>query len=1169
MSNPFLSDAPSPQEEGEGNFLTRAVSGIKQAAAHRGGYVPLAVDLGKLWLRQTSTALYSALHPEAIAVPGSSVVLANRYGPDYATNPDLQNDLLFGAANVATFGVGSALGGVPAAAATKVGGGALTRLAVKGATFAGLEALGGATYGAIAPTPEGESKLQSMGENAAVFAATAGIGGAIGQAAKQARGLPELLRSMRPTAPLTEGVTRELETEAATLSALKTRTPAQLARLQELSVKLQEGAGELPPPATPHPMPPVPEPLPADISLRERMRAEPPAQLTPSNPLRTLSDQLPQEAAMQEAARQVAEEIHPIDLGDGLVQQSTAASSILERQAPPSLHDLGFPQPLAPTSAPTSAPSHLQRWIGELQRLSTEQLQALSGLQVGQLGGAVAKHAGVRVGATALGSGALALSEDPNLSPTDRSALRLIGGAFVLGGTGRYLGSKFAASGFGRQVLESLNPLGQVFDPTLRRAATGSLGFHSMGAASRQVIKEALENVLPRGASEETLHSAMIAIEQGDATPHLAMFNTEQQEVFRSLKQLHDWMGTFGQQVGFWDEYRDNYISLLFPKQQLQRESGLAVSAGTEGFLKESRHWTFEQATAWARRAGHAPPIADPRLVVPAHIESFFRAATRSQLADHLRRLGALIPSDIKPGLAGNTQLLDYAEKGWRRVEGVRTLPDHLAPTPIAALLEHVNGVGTPPGVIARAYDKAQGVLMRVIMWNAAIHGANVLRGAASLDGGVAAYSQYWQMVSQADPVMLEAARSGAAVFGRSDLGPRLRSAMDAALTKAHGDAAPTINKLKQLVGPAVEWNDHVLWNRAVPALGLHAWGTQMLDWAERTGGRYLVGSPEYAQAARSAAEFANKQMGLTEPLIRSAGFSSLLRRIFFAPNWMMSRISLMTNAYGQAADVLEGRINPLNAAYLQQRVRMLAVGAALTYAGSRALSGQDPEFNEKTQKFYMRTGQVNPQTGRELGIDLLGWWQDDTKAMNNPMSYLVGKLNPLISLAGDVFSGRDFAGRELSAPEQITNIINSTPIGSAVGAAGAAASGNQADLLKNSARLLGAGGASALPRPMDATIGALAQRLLTEQNIPATDDRTRELALLLRGNILKGRPLISTEVMYLLANDRRQQGAGSALWMEARNVVGKWASQAKRAVTARPAARPTPTTSNNPFLVP
>lgn len=1152
MTNPYLEGGPNPflaPDDGDsapsGNIFSRTIAGVRQAAAQRGGYAPLAADLLKTWFRQTKTALTAAMG--GMGGPADALFM-QQYGPDFRNNPQWRADLASGTANIATFGVGSMAAGVPTRVATKIGGGALTRAAVKGATYFGLEALGGATYGAIAPTPPGESKLQSIGENAALFAATSSAGALMSGAARQARALPGLIRGLQPAAEDAAAVAGRAP------DALRSLTDEQLAA---------QPLGATPPLEQSAAAPGAQEAQIARL-FEERRVAEHPVDVERRRA------GLPTDN-MNVAVREVAAEIHPLAVSDASVQQGMQTVAMPERGLASPMQDLSFPEPPAGGGSPTLPRNRtLQRWTAELQRLSTEQLRGLATLEPGALG-APAKQVGVRLGATGIGLGALGLSEDDNLSPADRAFLRLVGGAFVVGGTSRFLGAKFAATGWGSQVLNAMNPLGQIFDPTLKRAATGSLGFYNMGAATRQVVQEALERVVPKGAAPADLLNFSEAIELGERSPAWGTLTPAQQETFSSLHDLHDWMGEFGQHVGFWRQYREDYFSKVFPKERLQRSSGLSASAtpSAEGFLKPSADWTLRQATDWANKNGIAPPIADPRLVVPAHMESFFRTLTQHQAIDHFTRLGALKPSDLEPGLAANTQIARYTDLGWRRVENVPTLPNHLAPSPVAALLEHING-RSAPGVLARAYDAAQNTMMRVIMWNAAIHGVNVLRGAASLDGGVSAYSQYWNMVSQADPVMLEAARSGAAIFGRSDVGPKLSQAMDAALASARGDAPATVGKLRQLVGPVADWNDHVLWNRAVPALGLHAWGQYMHDWAESTGGKFTVGTPQYEGAARQAAEFANRQMGLTEPLVRSPQFAATLRRMFFAPNWMMSRISLMTHTYGQVADVMAGQVNPLHAAYLQQRIRMLAVGGALTYAGSLAMSGKPPEFNESTLKFYMRTGQINPQTGRELGIDLLGWWQDDTRAFNNPLGFMVSKLNPVLANVQDVVSGRDFFGRQLSTPEQIVNVFNATPLGAAGSAISAAASGNRADLLRYGSRTVGVGGAASLPRPVDATIGAFAQRLLTEQNIPVTDDRTREVALLLRGNLLRGRPLISNEIIHLLANEKRQVSAPAALWMKARGVLAHWAATALgHGGAPTPAPTPAAPSSSNPFLAP
>jgi hypothetical protein len=317
-----------------------------------------------------------------------------------------------------------------------------------------------------------------------------------------------------------------------------------------------------------------------------------------------------------------------------------------------------------------------------------------------------------------------------------------------------------------------------------------------------------------------------------------------------------------------------------------------------------------------------------------------------------------------------------------------------------------------------------------------------------------------------------------------------------------------------------------------------------MHRWAETTGGKFGVGSPEYVNAAHFAAQFANNQAGHIPDMLQSSEFQRLARNVLFAPKWLQSRMRLSAGAAGELTDVLTGELDPRNAAYLQAKVRQAVLAVGLTYAASKMMTGQAPQFNERNSKFYAKSGISNGR-GSEFGVDMPGWWQDDSRMFNAPFQYAAGKLNPLLRVAGETVNGRDWKGRSMSGAETAENALNGLggPVGQAVTIGARALTGGGPSVrsgLDAASALTGAGSFAALPRAFDVSVGNVAKRLLEQAGVPASDDRVYDLSRVLRANAYRGK-LIDRSVLDRLAYERRtleEQRPLTALWMRSKQAL-------------------------------
>jgi hypothetical protein len=322
-----------------------------------------------------------------------------------------------------------------------------------------------------------------------------------------------------------------------------------------------------------------------------------------------------------------------------------------------------------------------------------------------------------------------------------------------------------------------------------------------------------------------------------------------------------------------------------------------------------------------------------------------------------------------------------------------------------------------------------------------------------------------------------------------------------------------------------------------------------MYKWTERTGGKFLEGSAEFTAAARNAADFSNTISGRVPQLLQEPELARGMRLLMFSPQWTMTRMSMLANAAGEANEIMNGRLNNKDPLYLKFKLRQLFWGAALTAVGSKIMSGKWPVFDPNNSRFYMRTGYRDPN-GREMGLDVIGWWQDDVRLFNAPFNYMYNRLNPALRLTQEIISGRDYLGRAMTPGQRVGTILTSfgplPEIASDVYRLGQAASGGRpirgAEGIQMLSRSAAAFRTATLPRPMDAVVGKFAKKLLLKQGIPATDEDIYELSKLLRGNLLANKDMIDGRVINYLAYRRRgeviKHPAATALWQEARRVL-------------------------------
>ena len=197
-----------------------------------------------------------------------------------------------------------------------------------------------------------------------------------------------------------------------------------------------------------------------------------------------------------------------------------------------------------------------------------------------------------------------------------------------------------------------------------------------------------------------------------------------------------------------------------------------------------------------------------------------------------------------------------------------------------------------------------------------------------------------------------------------------------------------------------------------------------------------------------------------------------------------------------------------------------------------------------------MNTGSRDAR-GREIGVDLTGWWQDEFRFFNHPFDFLMNRVNPVLKVGVETLHSRDYLGRPMTTGQSIGNIISSFGPPAQIAADVAKVARGQrirgGDVWQMASRTLATGNVAALPPAMDVMMAKYAKKILINQGIPATSDYVYELAQRMRSNLINGRELIDEGTVQLLAAHKRSamwefpvpgSAAFNGIWEEARGVL-------------------------------
>jgi hypothetical protein len=181
-----------------------------------------------------------------------------------------------------------------------------------------------------------------------------------------------------------------------------------------------------------------------------------------------------------------------------------------------------------------------------------------------------------------------------------------------------------------------------------------------------------------------------------------------------------------------------------------------------------------------------------------------------------------------------------------------------------------------------------------------------------------------------------------------------------------------------------------------------------------------------------------------------------------------------------------------------------------------------------------MNTG-VKDRNGREIGVDLTGWWQDDLKLFNEPFNYLRDRQNPMLRAFETQVTGRDVFGRPIQGIDRLDNLIQTFgPGGELISSGAKILTGNTdpAELIRAGSGVLAVGNVSSLPRQSDAILGKYASKLLRMNGLPDDRDRVFQLSQLMRKQYAQTGSVLGGDVIYWIAAQRRARKRTGIPWL-------------------------------------
>lgn len=1123
-----VADMPAP--DGLGLKTQHIVSGIAHAVATQIG------DMGNAlkWSFQQPQPREGASFEEAQSAAQQTAASMQ------ALPPEAQQSIQNGAANLAAFATAPLLGKILPIIPT---------VTTKATQLLVGEALGGATYGAIRPLGDGETRGESILHDAAIFGLT---GGAIAGAGKvagyyvrkatqdaatvaQATADHTLESSLGPT--YDQKVAKALEDYGP-----RSADPDHKKFMGAVKTALEERDAEQTLGAT-H------DAAKAQAAIDLAVEHTPIASLA-SPEIQQTAQRLAQTPA--QSFDQVTESALAGENPDQLFLEGLQANG---HALPQPVHEIPFP--VVPgmnkmgTIWQTMNRLREEQWSA-LMTSSAKAMETAKTVALGPEAGAVSR----RMMIAGTGAGSWALGNDiEEQHPFAGSALKAIGMMAMAESAINSPGFRtmFTKEGsWTRKALEAMDATHTLSLPGLPQSARAIRNMVTLDQAGLDLMEGQFRKVFDTPETKNAMRYTGERLEQSAAWQ---LLNPEQQA---SSRQISDHLQAFGDVMearGIIEQARQNYFPRILKPEFYNAFRGggaeAAINRGAARFTKGRKFTGFvEELEDWLRSEGLDPAQVmeqDGVKTLMAHYRAGYKAIHNQSMREAMEGVGYLrLKSPEAPGNLGMSFVVPA--NGWRDVKDIRGLEGYEAPQEVKTLLEAMNKNGVPAGGIGRAYDALNGLMTKAIIYNPYIHGWNLWRARLFAGVGKDAYMRSVEATQRGDASVLENARYGALVTARHFDTNHLSNSLDALIVKAGGPQTIT-GKALGGINQFAAWSDKKVFGEMIPATVNAVMEVEKLKWATKTGFKFGPGSPEYELAMNRIADYANNVGGRLPTVFRSQGASDAMRRVFLAPQWLETRWNLTKEALKDADPILTGGVPSGDPLYGKMKVRQLVIGASFVTGMSYLLSGKPPGFNPNTGRLYIRTGATDARD-REIGFDPLGFGQDDFRMFAHPWDFLGGKLSPPITLAGEVKSGRDYRGNQLSTPEAVENALQHLGgIPQGVEALGRVAATGQlptaVDATRDVLGTVGLGGISSLPTTQDAQMSAQAAKTLRDSGIPPTQDRVWDIQKVMRTSLARtGNIFKDNGVAYYVAGEQRSlagKHSGTWLWYHLQQMLPGW----------------------------
>lgn len=668
---------------------------------------------------------------------------------------------------------------------------------------------------------------------------------------------------------------------------------------------------------------------------------------------------------------------------------------------------------------------------------------------------------------------------------------------------------------FVRAIARSLDSRFGLAAPA-RDAIDGGVNTINMWETAGTIMKRQIEQQFPDKQLRATVTS-LLEDPQADMRPEFHLLNEAQQKTISAIHIMNNELGGYLKDQGLIKELRQDYVRLMFPPEAAQKffKDFAWGTLAPGGFVKERLFPTVTEAAEWAKKNGIAPPELDIGKLQDFHLREVGKAVAVQQIKSALTDVGLL--QTVK------STAPDKIPDGWRQVQ-VAGIGNQVAPDDVAHAIEvfsqrnRLSKVG-----LVRGLESIRTSYMIAINLIGMAHAVNMVRAVLAEDPLMKNFGRSIAAIKQADPSLLEAASHGAMVMGRGDFEHMIAG-------RAYDSFDSTLGKLG-FGGPVkgvYKWAERKVFDELVPAAVFMTYQNEVARLVKKDPS-IVNDTARYNKELQKIAGFANAVGGQIPKYIQDPEVKTILGQLLFSPSWTRTRLALTMNAAREAGDLGQ----PNNPMYLRYYMRKVALGIAATYAiqqGMNYVSGNKAEvqYNPHTQKVYAQSPYTD-KNGRALGIDLLGWWQDDLKLFNDPLKLLYGKLSPQLRAIGEFVSGTNYLGQPVEGIDRVEQALQSfgTPVGwaeTALRTAQDVANGGirPETAVRGGMDALSVGSATSLPRSSEMAIDRLAKRLLSEQGLPSDDSRVFDLGRILKSNLTIGAPLIDGRVVDYLVYQRR-----------------------------------------------